>query len=54
MARKKGVVKELSNYGEKHPVVTLALAGTLGYYLYDTMIPAAGYCSGYRHFLAAA
>ena len=38
MARKKGVVKELSNYGEKHPVVTLALAGTLGYYLYDTMI----------------
>ena len=37
MARKKGVVKQLSNYGEKHPYVTLALAGTFGYYLYDSM-----------------
>ena len=35
MARKKGVIKQLSNYGEKHPYVTLALAGTFGYYLYD-------------------
>tara|TARA_B100000902_G_scaffold225541_1_gene214140 strand:+ start:10836 stop:11549 length:714 start_codon:yes stop_codon:yes gene_type:complete len=35
MARKKGVIKQISNYGEKHPYVTLALAGTFGYYLYD-------------------
>ena len=38
MARKKGIVKQISNYGEKHPYVTLALAGTFGYYLYENMI----------------
>lgn len=38
MARKKGVIKQLSNYGEKHPYVTLALAGTFGYYVYENMI----------------
>ena len=37
MARKKGIVKQLTNYGEKHPYVTLALAGTFGYYLYDNV-----------------
>jgi len=37
MARKKGIVKQLTNYGEKHPYVTLALAGTFGYYFYDNM-----------------
>jgi len=38
MARKKGVVKQISNYGEKHPYVTLALAGTFGYYVYENMV----------------
>ena len=38
MARKKGVVAELQDYGSKHPYVTLALAGTFGYYLYENMI----------------
>jgi len=38
MARKKGIVKQLTNYGEKHPYVTLALAGTFGYYLYENML----------------
>lgn len=38
MARKKGVIKQISNYGEKHPYVTLALAGTFGYYLYENMV----------------
>jgi len=38
MARKKGIVKQISNYGEKHPYVTLALAGTFGYYLYENMV----------------
>ncbi len=37
IARKKGIIKQLTNYGEKHPYVTLALAGTFGYYLYDSM-----------------
>jgi len=37
MVRKKGVIKQISNYGEKHPYVTLALAGTFGYYLYQNM-----------------
>ena len=38
MARKKGIVKQISNYGEKHPYVTLALAGTFGYYFYENMV----------------
>tara|TARA_B100001564_G_scaffold333293_1_gene320846 strand:+ start:147 stop:734 length:588 start_codon:yes stop_codon:yes gene_type:complete len=38
MARKKGIVKQLTNYGEKHPYVTLALAGTFGYYFYENMV----------------
>ena len=38
MARKKGVVKQISNYSEKHPYVTLALAGTFGYYVYENMV----------------
>ena len=37
MARKKGVVAGLQDYGSKHPYVTLALAGTFGYYLYDSV-----------------
>lgn len=37
MARKKGVVAGLQDYGSKHPYVTLALAGTFGYYLYENM-----------------
>ena len=38
MARKKGVVAGLQDYGSKHPYVTLALAGTLSYYLYENMM----------------
>ena len=37
MPRKKGVVAGLQDYGSKHPYVTLALAGTFGYYLYDSV-----------------
>lgn len=37
MARKKGVVAGLQDYGSKHPYVTLALAGTFSYYLYENM-----------------
>ena len=37
MARKKGIVTKLQDYGGNHPYVTLALAGTFGYYLYDSM-----------------
>lgn len=33
-----GITKELRKYGKDHPVVTLALAGTFGYYFYQTMI----------------
>lgn len=38
MARKKGIVKQISKYGENHPYVTLALAGTFGYYFYENMV----------------
>ncbi len=38
MARKKGVSKQLQNYGRKHPYVSLALAGTFGYYFYESFI----------------
>ena len=38
MARKKGVVAGLQDYGSKHPYVTLALAGTFSYYLYENMM----------------
>jgi hypothetical protein len=38
MARKKGVVSGLQDYGSKHPYVTLALAGTFSYYLYESMV----------------
>ena len=37
MARKKGMVAGLQDYGSKHPYVTLALAGTFSYYLYENM-----------------
>jgi len=37
MARKKGIVSGLKKYGNNHPYVTLALAGTFGYYFYDSM-----------------
>jgi len=37
MARKKGMVAELKRYGNNHPYVTLALAGTFSYYLYENM-----------------
>lgn len=37
MARKKGIVAELKKYGNNHPYVTLALAGTFSYYLYENM-----------------
>jgi len=37
MARKKGMVTGLQDYGSKHPYVTLALAGTFSYYLYQNM-----------------
>ena len=32
---KKGIVKQISKYSSKHPYVTLALAGTFGYYVYE-------------------
>ena len=38
MARKKGIVTQISNYGANHPYVTLALAGTFGYYFYENMV----------------
>ena len=37
MARKKGMIAELKKYGNNHPFVTLALAGTFSYYLYENM-----------------
>ena len=33
-----GLTKELRNYGKDHPLVSLALVGTFGYYFYNTMI----------------
>ena len=33
-----GVVKDLQNYGKKHPIVSLALAGTFGYYFYESLV----------------
>ena len=35
---KKGIVSQISNYGANHPYVTLALAGTFGYYFYENMV----------------
>ena len=36
MARK--ISKQLQNYGKKHPYVSLALAGTFGYYFYESFV----------------
>ena len=38
MARRKSVSKQLQNYGKKHPYVSLALAGTFGYYFYESFV----------------
>lgn len=38
MMAKKGIVSQISNYGANHPYVTLALAGTFGYYFYENMV----------------
>ncbi len=35
---KKGIVKQLETYGKKHPYVSLALAGTFGYYFYESLV----------------
>ena len=32
------IVKQLQNYGKKHPYVSLALAGTFGYYFYESFV----------------
>ena len=40
MARKKGIVSGLKKYGNNHPYVTLALAGTFSYYLYENIMKA--------------
>jgi hypothetical protein len=33
-----GVAKDLQNYGKKHPIISLALAGTFGYYFYENLV----------------
>ena len=35
---KKGIVKQLETYGKKHPYISLALAGTFGYYFYESLV----------------
>ena len=38
MARKKGVVARLQNYGQKHPYVSLGLGATFAYYFYEGIV----------------